>query len=39
MKEESWAMLALPDMDASLRYWYNMASSQLVSLDHLLAPL
>lgn len=39
IKEDSQAMIALPAMDASLRYWYNVASSPLVSLDHLLKPL
>lgn len=46
MKEDSQAMLALPPLDASLRYWCDQfgrtntfASSPLVSLDHLLMPL
>lgn len=36
IKEDSQAMLVLPPMDASLRYQYNLVSSLLVFLDHLL---
>lgn len=39
IKEDFQVMSALPAMDAFLRYWYNLASSLLVSLDHLLKPL
>lgn len=38
IKRSLRVMLALPPMDASLRYWYNVASPPL-SFDHLLKPL